>query len=332
MALILTPRQLSTRADFYYQLAQLTAAGLTLVKALELLANKPPARSYREPLRKVLQHLAQGDTFYEALTRVGPWTPSFDIALIRAGEHSGRLDAVCRLLAAHYADRAALLRKILTDLAYPAFLLHFAVVLFPFITFFNDGNLLRFALKVFGVLIPLYATIGFLVYAAQGRRGAWWRATMETVLNPIPLLGSARRSLALARLAAALEALINAGVTIIEAWDMAVVASGSFALQRAVVKWRPRVVAGETPAEAVSAAPQFPEVFSNLYRSAELSGQLDDALQRLHAYYQEEGTRKLHIFTRVMTQGTYLSVMLVVAYKVVMFYTVYFNQIQKIGS
>ena len=47
--------------------------------------------------------------------------PPFDIALVQAGEHSGRLDAVFKLLAAYYNDRAALLRQMISDLAYPAF-------------------------------------------------------------------------------------------------------------------------------------------------------------------------------------------------------------------
>ena len=99
-------------------------------------------------------------------------------------------------------------------------------------------------------------------------------------LRPVPILGTARHYLALSRLAAALEALISAGVNIFEAWDLAATASGSPALRRAVAAWKPRVVAGQMPSEAVRRCPLFPETFANLYASGEISGKLDESLRQ----------------------------------------------------
>ena len=75
-----------------------------------------------------------------------------------------------------------------------------------------------------------------------------------------PCSEPARHYLALSRLAAALEALISAGVNIVEAWDLAATASGSPALRRAVATWKPQLAAGRTPAELVRACPLFPEI------------------------------------------------------------------------
>jgi type IV pilus assembly protein PilC len=332
MALILTPRQLSQRADYYHQLGQLTAAGIGVIDAFRMQARNPPASSFRKPLEQVVNHLAQGDPVAEALGRLGHWTPAFDIALIHAGEQSGRMDAVFKLLGDYYADRARLLRQTITDLLYPAFVFHMAIFLFPLIDFFRSSNVHSFLLKTFGVLIPLYIAVGCMIYAAQGRRGAAWRSFLERVLGPVPVLGGARRSLALARLAAALEALLNAGVNVIEAWELAAAASGSPALDRVVRKWKPHVVAGQTPAEAVEASSYFPELFCNFYRSGEVSGQLDDSLRRLHTYYWEEGTHKLHLLGQWVPRAIYLGVALLVAYRVVSFYADYFQQVQKAGG
>jgi type IV pilus assembly protein PilC len=297
-----------------------------------MLARKPPAASYREPLRQLTEQLSHGTTFSEALLHVGRWTPSFDIALIHAGEQSGRLDQVFKLLGNYYAERAKLLRQVITDLAYPMFVFHMAIFLFPFLDFFTTGNWLVFLARTIGILIPLYIAVFAMIFAAQGRRGAGWRSFLERVLKRVPVLGEARHELALARLAAALEALLNAGVTIIEAWDLAVAASGSFVLQREVKAWRPRVVAGETPAEAVSASGQFPELFCNLYRTGELSGQLDDSLRRLHIFYQEAGTRKLHALAQWVPRAIYLAIAVMIGFKVVSFYQNYFDQVQKAGG
>ena len=111
---------------------------------------------------------------------------------------------------------------------------------------------------------------------------------------------------------------------------MAATACGSPAIQRAVDAWKPEVVGGKTPSEVVSRSHQFPELFANLYYSGEVSGGLDESLQRLHKYYQEEGRRKLRLLARWFPQFVYLVVAGIVAFKVITFYTGYFNQIDQI--
>ncbi len=330
--LIFTPGQLSRRADFYHQLGQLTGAGLGVIQALEQLKRNPPDRSYREPLTGMLGQIADGGTFTEAAQHCRYFLPAFDLALLQAGEQSGRLEACFRLLADYYTDRARLARQMIGDLAYPAFLFHFAIFIFPFAQFFSSGNWVVYLLQTFGVLIPLYAVLVLIIYAAQSRHGQAWRACFETLLHPIPVLGQARRYLALARLAAALEALLSAGVTIIEAWELAATASGSPALRRVVLGWRPQVNAGQTPAEVVSASGSFPDLFASQYATGEVSGKLDDTLGRLHQYYQEEGSRKLHAVSRWTPRAIYFCVVLIIAYRVIAFYTGYFNMVRDAGG
>jgi type II secretory pathway component PulF len=333
MALILTPAQFSRRATFYQQLASLTAAGLGLISALQQLERTPPAHSYREPIRQILRELAGGSTLSESLRQLNSrWLPEFDIALLQAGEQSGRLDACFRLLADYYADRARIARQLIADLAYPAFLLHFAVFALPFAQFFLSGDWVAYLCQTLGLLLPIYALVALAVYAAQGRHSERWRALVERLLRPVPVLGVARRDLALGRLAAALEALLNAGVTVIEAWELAGAASGSPALRRAVLAWRPQVDGGRTPAETLGASPEFPELFANQYATGEISGQLDDTLKRLHGYYQEEGSRKLHALARWFPRGVYLIILFAIAFFIVRFWSAYFRQIQSLSG
>jgi type II secretory pathway component PulF len=334
MPLIVTPRQLTQRAQLYRQLGQLTGAGIPIIGALEMLSRNPPSRSFREPLKQMVLQLGMGSTVSEVLGQTGLAIPSFDIALVQAAEHSGRLDAIFRLLADFYDDRAKLIRRIIADLLYPAFLFHFSLFLFPFLQWFTGSlSVTKFFLETFGILLPIYGGIMFVIFAAQGRRGAIWRSLFERILRPIPVLGTARHALALSRLCAALEALINAGVTIIEAWEMASAACGSPSIQRTVLAWRPEVMAGKTPSEVVNAAPrQFPEVFRNLYASGEVSGQLDDTLERLRIYYQEEGTAKLHFLAQWVPKFIYFMVAGYIAFKVIGFYTGYFKTINDISN
>lgn len=332
MALTFTPGQLTRRSQFYRQLGQLLAAGITLVSAMEMLSRKLPDRSYREPIHRILAEIQQGNTFTEALQSLGKWTPAFDLAMIHAGESSGRLDVIFRLLANYYAERAAMVRQMIADLAYPVFLFHFAIMTFGFIAWVQHGTTLQVIAMTLGILLPIYAIVILIVYMSQSRRGETWRAVFETVLHPIPMLGTARHSIALARLAAALEALINAGVRIIEAWTIAASASGSPAIIRTVASWKHDLATGRTPAEMVSGSRQFPEVFSNLYHSGEVSGQLDESLRRLHDYYLNDGNSKMRFVSQWVPRMIYLGVALLIAFKVVSFYTGYFNEVRKAGG
>jgi type II secretory pathway component PulF len=330
MPVIITPRRLQQRAELYHQLGQLMAAGGGLLAALELLKRNPPSGLARKPLGRILKSLGEGSTFSDALLGVGAWLPAFDIALLQAGEQSGRLPQCFGLLASHYTDRARLARQVIGDLLYPLLLLHLAVFLFPFPQLFLTGKVAAYAGQTLGLLAPLYLAVGLIAYALQGRHGEAWRGTLEKMLHPIPVLGAARRALALSRLAAALEALISAGITILEAWRIAALACGSPALRRAVTAWRPALQAGQTPADLLGQGSVFPDVFTNLYRSGEISGKLDESLRSLHQYYQEEGTRKLHLFAQWAPRLFYLLIVLLVAAKIVSFWLGYFQQIDKV--
>src|ERR1041385_5250834 len=98
MPLIVTPRNLIQRSELYSQLASLLNAGVALIQGLELIERKPPTFSYRRPLNAIIANIKAGSSFAESLAALGSWLPSFDLALIRAAEQSGRLPESMRLL------------------------------------------------------------------------------------------------------------------------------------------------------------------------------------------------------------------------------------------
>ena len=332
MPFFVTPGLLKRRSEFYRELAALAAAGVPLIRALQEVQRRPPSRSYRQPLGTVIASLNQGSTFTEAMSGLGDWLLPFDLALIKAGEESGRLVECFRMLSQHYAEQARLMGALIGQLLYPAFIFHFAALIFPpslLPKLVWEGQVVPFLIQKFTFLAPVYAVVFLLILAGQGRHGEWWRAQIERVLHPVPVLGRARREQALARLAAALEALIGAGVTIIEAWDLAAAASGSPAIRRAVHGWRPRVLAGELPSDQVNRSSVFPQMFANLYCTGEVSGQLDQELRHLHVYYQDAARNGMQVFMRLLTGTITLGVMLAIAYWIITFWVGYYGSVFK---
>src|SRR5687768_2103476 len=218
--MIITPGQLTRRADFYFQLASLLSAGVPIMQALEM-ARSSRAGTYRSEVATILSYLQQGCTLGDAVERTGNWLPAFDRALINAGEKSGRLDTTFRSLGDYYTEKASMLREIISGMAYPIFVLHLAILIFPtsYLTrlFWNNG-VQEFVLQKAVILLPAYLLLFVGVYAFQGSRGEHWRSLLERITNAIPLIAGTRRDLAMARLSGALEALLSAGVNIIQAW------------------------------------------------------------------------------------------------------------------
>jgi type II secretory pathway component PulF len=331
--MIITPGQLTHRANFYFQLASLLSAGVPIMQALEM-ARASESRAYRDGISSVLDYLNQGSTLTDALNATGNWLPVFDRALLAAGEKSGRLDSSFRSLGDYYTARAAMLRQLISGAAYPVFVAHFAVLIFPtsYLTnLFLSNGLQAFIFQKTAVLLPCYILLAFIVFAFQGTHGEHWRSLLERFTNGIPLLGSARRDLALARLSAALEALLSAGVPIIQAWDLAATATASPRLRRTVSTAIPLMEAGILPSDTLKQSSAFPELFRSLYRTGEVSGQLDQSLHRLQNHYEEQGALKIQNLASWTPKIIFLIIAITIGYQVIKFYSGYFDQINQLG-
>jgi type IV pilus assembly protein PilC len=328
MPIIVTPRELNRRADFYHQLQQLTSAGLGIVRSLDQLQRNAPSAHYRYATQQLLGYIEKGHPLGQSMRAIPDWLPDFDITLIESGEQSGRLDRCFRMLGDYYVQRAKVAKRVIGGLAYPAFLLHLLACVAALVLFFWYS--LKIAvLPLFG-LGGVYVVTFLLIYAIQNKHSEAWRAKVEFLLNTIPVMGKARRYLAIARLSAALEALISAGVSIIEAWQMAARASGSVALQRTVDSWIPSLRAGKTPAEMLQDSRKFPDLFTSQYAAGEISGKLDETLERLRDYYQEDGGQKVQLLAQWIPIGIYLLIAIGIGVFVIWFYTRYFAQVQQV--
>lgn len=330
MAFLFLPRHLASRAELYHQIAGTLSSGLPLSRGLEILVRNPPSRDFVGPLRRVLQRLEMGDTFAEALRRLGRWAPDFDLALIDAGEQSGRLDTACQLLAKAYEERARIGRQVLLGLAYPMVLFHVAFLIMPIgdlVGLVQTADVARFLVRKLLFFGPFYLAVILLIYACQGSHGRGWRSLLERLAGWIPMLGRARRSLVLSRLSLALDALLNAGVPATRAWPLAAEASGSPAMGREVERWLPHLHAGVSAGDVLQRSSQFPPHFVSVYVSSELSGRVDEALPRLSAHYHEEGLRFMRVAAGVLTGLVYGLVMLAAVYQIMSFWLGHYGRI-----
>lgn len=308
MSLFSPTAGLRRRSIFYSQLSVLLRAAIPISRILGQMVASPPDPKIRVIAARLRSELENRSTWAEAFRALPGWAPPFDLALIEAGERSGRLDDAFDTLARHHRHRADSIRRMLNSSAYPLLILHVAVFIIPLPAMVAGGSFGAYLMKSVGVLLFVYALVGLVAWSAAGHRGVTWRSVLERFTLKVPVLGYARSALALSRLAGALEALLSAGVLITEGWPMAARASGSPLLVRIVDTWPDSLAAGRSPAELVAESGTFPETFVSAYATGEISGGLDEQLRWLAKHYEEEGFQKLQALATIVPMIGYLLV------------------------
>jgi len=350
---MVTPSQLNRRAALFEQLATMISAGVALPKAIDMVARNRNTGIPQRILQGVGHYLNEGHTLSDSLQLVsGQLRPAgasgvpiataytlsdFDVALLTAGEDSGKLDSSCRLLARYYASRAQLIRDTLLGMLITIVTVHVALLVVPiwgplpqFVIGIRDGNYSQCVPYILWEILffsLFYGFAWFMIFSAQGNRGEGWRSGVQAVTSVVPILGNALKYLALARLAMALNALLNAGVPVIRAWELASKASGSIELKRQIHRWSPELANETTPAEMIAQIRYFPEMFVNLYNSGEISGRIDESLAHLQTYFEDEGFRRLQYFCRIMMFVIYFTVAIGVGIFVIWFWTQYYGKL-----
>jgi len=116
---------------FLRQLALLVGAGLTLEVALQTLG-EDAGKALAWFAGAIRSSIAAGDSFADALERHPTIIEPTHIAMVRAGEASGKLDVVLRAIVEDRTRRQLLAERISAAIRYPLFLIGSAVVVLMF--------------------------------------------------------------------------------------------------------------------------------------------------------------------------------------------------------
>ena len=122
------PRELTI---FLRQLALLIGAGLTLEIALQTLG-EDASKAVGWFAGAIRASIAAGDSFADALERHPAIIEPAHVAMVRAGEASGKLDAVLRAIVEDRTRRQVLAERISAAIRYPLFLIASALVVLMF--------------------------------------------------------------------------------------------------------------------------------------------------------------------------------------------------------
>src|SRR5690625_496772 len=110
--------------------------------------------------------------------------------------------------------------------------------------------------------------------------------------------------------------LIKAGISIVEATNILAEQTESKGLKKVLAEVETEIREGQAFSDAVQKHPKaFPPLFVNMIRAGEMTGNLDDTLERLATYFEEQHKLK----KKVQSTMTYPVVLLVVIIGVIIF-------------
>jgi len=292
---------------FNQELATLLKAGMPLVQSLDLLKGRVTSPLFRRVLEDVHERVRSGSALSDAFAAHGELFPSIYTASLLAGERSGNLDAVLRRFVEYSKIISTLKRKTVSALVYPAILIALAIGLVSLIVLkvvpaFSDfyGS--------FGADLPLVTKI--IVRVSNFIRGqfpflviggvaaviaifAWIRqpgqkARFDHLLLGVPMLGEVARKFSTSQMARTLATLLGGGLPLVNALDIASKSIGNQFMAAQVTIVSGRVREGESFARALEARGVFPDVAVKMAEVGESTGALQDMLNTVADFYDEE--------------------------------------------
>lgn len=292
---------------FTRQLATMVDAGMAVLGSLQGLAKQTKSKMMRDVINDICVRIQGGESLSDAMskhTRV--FTPLY-LCMIAAGEKGGLLAEVLSRLATHLENTARLQRKIKSAMMYPTvvtvvaisitiFLLVKVVPVFQEIFDSFSGKLpgpTLFLIEVSNFfqswLIVILFAMGATVYGGmhfiKTKRGRelWdgWRIRL-------PIFGNIAHMICLARFTRTFSSLVRSGVPILSVMQTVSKACGNVVMEKAVMSAAVDIQHGVSISDALSKHPVFPDMIIRMMTAGEETGKIDDMMERIAKYMDEE--------------------------------------------
>lgn len=304
---------------FTRQFATMIGAGLPLVQCLDILATQMENKEFSKIVSQVKDSVQGGATLSEALGRHPKIYDTLYCNMVEAGEVGGALDAILNRLAVYREKADQLVRKVKGAMVYPAVIVVVAVAVTVGMLVF----IVPVFAKMFGGLnaeLPMPTQVilkvsnfmrdNFLIIlGAIGGLAAlflWWKKTpggalaVDKMLLRTPVLGNLVRKSAVARFTRTLGTLLSSGVSIIEALEITAKTAGNLVIANAISKSVISIAEGDTITAPLKETGVFPPMVTQMISVGEKTGGLDEMLNKIADFYDEEVDEAVSALTSVI--------------------------------
>jgi len=315
------------------ELAKLLGAGFGIRQAIAAILDTRPPAAQVALLREADQALAEGKSIAQAFGDPARVT-DLERTVIAAGERGGRLAQGFQHLADYFEMLASARRDALQSMIYPAVLLHMGVFVATVpggLMAGQSGGSILFSIILW--LVGLYLGIALIVVLVRGLlNAAPTNVAIDRWINRIPVIGKARKSMAMARFTKVYHIGVLAGLSMAEVVSMATEASHSGTIREAGRALRQRAEEGGPLGPVFVASSAFPAAFARSYATAEEAGGLDTDLERWARLFHEEAGRGIKAVAVAVPKVCYVLIVIFVVWKILGFYSGYYETLESIGE
>jgi type IV pilus assembly protein PilC len=304
---------------FNQELATLLRAGMPLVQSLDLLKTRIQSPVFRSVLNDIHERVRSGSALSDAFAVHASLFPSVYTASLVAGERSGNLDAVLRRFVEYSKIIATVRRKTMSALIYPVILISLATVLVSVIVlkvvpafsdFYESFNaqlpfITRVIVRISDFLLTYFWLILVAVVALIATVYAWAKQPGQKVrldrwLLGLPMLGEVARKFATSQMARTLSTLLGGGLPLVNALDIAARSVGNRFIASELDAVSARVREGSSFAGSLEARHVFPDVAVKMAEVGESTGALQDMLNTVADFYDEEISTSMERFVTLI--------------------------------
>lgn len=299
-----TPRDLSV---FCRQFSSITRAGVTIIQALQMLADSTENKKLQKALFAVKADVEKGETFADSLAKHPAVFPDLLIQMAKAGEASGSLEVSMERMAVQFERSAKTQALVKKAMIYPIVVAIVAVVVvvimlvivIPSYTDMFDqlgAELPGITLAVMAmsdfiqaywyILVPVIAGIAFGVKVFAGTYTG--KHLFGRLQLKIPAIENLVTKTASAQMARTLSTLLSSGVPLIEAVDIVSDTMTNVWFKEALKDAVQQIMIGVPLSQPLQTCELFPPMVYHMIRIGEEAGSTEEMLDKLADYYEEE--------------------------------------------
>ena len=301
--------KLKDLAIFSRQFSTMISSGLSLIRALSILAEQTENKKLAVTINEVRQRVEAGMSLSQAMAEHPKVFSNLYVAMVRAGEAAGMLDLVLLRVADMYEKDVALRSKIKSAMTYPVIVFILAILLTTvmlifivpvFAGMFDDlGGELPLLTRILVILSDFVTSIWGVITYIVVPAGLWFgyktvranpqgRYALDAAKLKAPVFGPLFQKIALSRFARNLSTLMAAGVPILQALEITSDTVNNGVMARAITDVKESVREGESINAPLSKHTIFPPMVVQMIAVGEETGNIDGMLTKVADFYDVE--------------------------------------------
>ncbi len=317
------------KALLYEHLSNLLEGGVSIIKALDSFGAKCPNRLLALAVDNLQFFVNNGDPLSLAMKKMPDVFEKYEVAIVEAGENSGKAQSALRDLASELRKGHDLAAKVQGALTYPTIIMVFlalaVVVVMTFVVprllpLFASSNMqLPMSTQILVKISDFFTQnwIYLLIVVGLGgvglgafRNSLAGRQTLDGLMVDLPLVGTVYRNYLMSRIAANLALLLGGGIPVVKSLQLVGVISNNLAYEATMDEVARLVSEGKKICDSFEKADAgrglFTLDFIQMVESGERTSTINIVGKRLSQQYEQEVQYSLDAMLKWVEPGAVL--------------------------